>query len=122
MPETPTDKIEMIRTALRGVIDPELGINVVDLGMIRDIEHDGQTTTVWMILTTVSCPFWDLFVDQVRTALEDVADVGTLHVRYDPRERWTPELMADEARWELEIAGLLPTVTWLTSVATAADA
>lgn len=116
MPETTTDRIETIRAALREVIDPELGLNVVDLGMIRGIEHDGQSTTVWMILTTMSCPFWDLFVDQVRTALEEVPELGELRVRYDPRGRWTPELMTDEARWELEIAGLLPTVTWLSSM------
>ncbi len=115
MPHPPTDTVETIRSALREVIDPELGINVVDLGMIREIEHDRDSTTVWMILTTVSCPFWDLFIDQVRTALEDVPDLGQLNVRYDPRGRWTSEMMSDEARWELEIAGLLPTSTWLTS-------
>jgi metal-sulfur cluster biosynthetic enzyme len=114
MPDTQTDMVEAIRTALREVIDPELGLNVVDLGMIREIQHDGQSTTVGMVLTTMTCPFWELFVDQVRTALEDVPGVGELEVRYDPRHRWTPEMLTDEARWELEIAGLLPTHTWLT--------
>jgi metal-sulfur cluster biosynthetic enzyme len=106
--------LDAIRAALRDVIDPELGINVVDLGMIREIVHDGESTTVSMVLTTMTCPFWELFVDQVHTALSDVPGVGDLQVRYDRREPWTPELLSDEARWELEIAGLLPTSTWLT--------
>lgn len=107
-------QLDAIRTALREVIDPELGINVVDLGMIREIQHDGESTTVSMVLTTMACPFWELFVDQVRTALADVSGVGQVHVRYDPRQTWKPEMLSDEARWELEIAGLLPTNTWLT--------
>jgi metal-sulfur cluster biosynthetic enzyme len=107
-------QLETIRTALRDVIDPELGINVVDLGMIRKIEHDGASTTVYMVLTTMTCPFWELFVDQVGTALEGVRGVGELQVKYDPRHRWTPDMLSNEARWELEIAGLLPTNTWLT--------
>jgi metal-sulfur cluster biosynthetic enzyme len=116
-----THKVNAIRQALRNVIDPELGINVVDLGMIQGIEHDGDSTTVSMVLTTMTCPFWELFVDQVRTALRDVPGVGDLHVRYDPSKRWTPEMLADEARWELEIAGLLPTTTWLTSAPSFAE-
>ena len=114
MNDTERDQIEVIRTALRDVIDPELGINVVDLGMIREIRHQGDSTTVYMVLTTMTCPFWELFVDQVRSALDDVPGVGELEVRYDPRHRWTPDMLSDEARWELEITGLLPTNTWLT--------
>lgn len=107
-------QVNAIQTALRKVIDPELGINVVDLGMIREIQHDGESTTVSMVLTTMTCPFWELFVDQVRTALSDVPCVGEVHVRYDARQTWTLEMLSDEARWELEIAGLLPTNTWIT--------
>src|SRR5581483_11997131 len=107
MNDTEHDQIQAIRTALRDVIDPELGINVVDLGMIREIQHEDDSTIVYMVLTTMTCPFWELFVDQVRTALDDVPGVGHLEVRYDPRHRWTPDLLSDEARWELEVTGLL---------------
>jgi metal-sulfur cluster biosynthetic enzyme len=105
--------VEVIRSALREVIDPELGINVVDLGMIRDIQLEDGKTVVYMVLTTMTCPFWDLFVDQVTTALSDVDGVGELDVRFDPRRRWTPELLSESARWELEIQGLLPMTSWL---------
>jgi metal-sulfur cluster biosynthetic enzyme len=104
---------DMVREALRQVIDPELGIDVVELGMIREIRFDVDTTIVFMVPTTMTCPFWGLFVDQVQTALADVDGVGDVDVRFDPREPWTPEMMSDEARWELEIQGLLPTRSFM---------
>ena len=62
----------------------------------------------------MSCPFWDLFVDQIQTAVIGVVDgVKEVAVKYDGRVPWTPDLLADEARWELEIQGMLPTSTWL---------
>lgn len=105
--------IEVVRDALHEVIDPELGINVVDLGMVRDIRFEGEKTVVDLVLTTMTCPFWGLFVDQVKTALSDVECVRDVDVRFDPRHRWTPELLSESARWELEIEGLLPTTDWL---------
>ncbi len=106
-------EVETVREALREVIDPELGIDVVELGMIRDIQLEPDRTVVYMVLTTMTCPFWDLFVDQVKTALSEVDGVGEVDVRFDPRLRWTPELLSESARWELEIQGLLPTTSWL---------
>jgi metal-sulfur cluster biosynthetic enzyme len=102
-----------IERALQDVIDPELGLNIVELGMVREIESSGGKTVVRMVLTTMTCPFWGLFVDQIQIALADVDDVGDLDVRFDPRRPWTPELMTEDARHELEIMGLLPTTTWL---------
>jgi metal-sulfur cluster biosynthetic enzyme len=106
-------EIAAIERALHDVIDPELGLNIVELGMVRQIESDNENTVVHMVLTTMTCPFWGLFVDQIETAVEDLDEVGVLDVRFDPRQPWTPELMTDEARHELEIMGLLPTTTWL---------
>ena len=110
-----TTQIEAVRLALRNVLDPELALNVIDLGMITDITIDGDTTTVSMILTTVSCPFWELFTGQVQDALREVPGVDQVQVRCDTSQRWTPDRMAEEARWELEVVGLLPTMTWLTA-------
>lgn len=119
MSATDTDQIARIRKALHDVIDPELAINVVDLGMITDVRVEDETTFVSMILTTMSCPFWELFSGQVKDALHDVPGVREVVVRLDPTRRWKPDLMSDEARWELEIAGLLPTTTWLSAAETA---
>lgn len=101
----------VIREALRDVIDPELSLDVVELGLIRNIEFEGETTVVYMVLTTMTCPFWQLFVDQVNTALEPVESVGPVDVRLEPGGRWTPEMLSEEARWELEAQGLLPMQT-----------
>jgi metal-sulfur cluster biosynthetic enzyme len=106
-------EIAAIERALQEVIDPELGLNIVELGMVRQIDSDGEKTVVHMVLTTMTCPFWALFVDQIQTALEDIDGVGELDVRFDPRQPWTPAMMTDDARHELEIMGLLPTNTWL---------
>jgi metal-sulfur cluster biosynthetic enzyme len=103
-----------IRTALKQVIDPELGIDIVALGMVRGIERKGDKATIAIVLTTMSCPFWDLFVDQIRTAVIGVVGgVEEVAVTYDGHVPWSPDLLADEARWELEIQGMLPTSTWL---------
>jgi metal-sulfur cluster biosynthetic enzyme len=108
MDTIPTVDVDTIREALRDVIDPELGLNVIDLGMIPDVQISAEgDVVVYMVLTTMTCPFWGLFVDQVKTALGDVAGIREVDVRYDPRHRWSPALMTEDARWELESQGLL---------------
>jgi metal-sulfur cluster biosynthetic enzyme len=97
-----------VREALRDVIDPELGINIVDLGLLRGIENRSGEVTVSMVLTTMSCPFWGLFVDQVQTALADVKGVDTVNVKLDPRRPWAPDDLSESARDELVTMGLLP--------------
>ncbi len=95
--------VECVREALHRVIEPELGINVVDLDMIRDIERDGARPSSTWCFTTMKCPFWGSFVDHVKMALVDVDGVGEVDVRFGPRPRWTPELLSESARWELKI-------------------
>jgi metal-sulfur cluster biosynthetic enzyme len=94
--------------ALKHVIDPELAIDVVELGMVGDIEIDSGSVLVSMRLTSMSCPFWDLFVEQVKGAVADVDGVDEVTVRFDRRVPWSPELMTDAARAELEAVGLMP--------------
>jgi metal-sulfur cluster biosynthetic enzyme len=94
--------------ALRHVVDPELAIDVVELGMVGDIEIESGSVLVNMRLTSMSCPFWDLFVEQVKGAVGDVAGVDDVAVRFDRRVPWRPELMTDAARAELEAVGLMP--------------
>lgn len=95
-----------VREAMRHVIDPELGIDVVELGMVGAIEIDGAGVLVHMRLTSMSCPFTELFVEQVRGAVGDVPGAGEVRVRFD--EPWAPELMSAAARAELEKTGLFP--------------
>jgi metal-sulfur cluster biosynthetic enzyme len=98
----------LIRERLRDVIDPELGLDVVSLGMVGNVALAGSDVSVDLRLTTMSCPFWSLFVDQVEAALLEVEGVERVEVRFDRKRPWSPDRMTDEARRELESFGLLP--------------
>lgn len=99
---------DMVKAALTQVIDPELGINVVELGMVGEIEIAPEHVLINLRLTSMSCPFWDLFAEQVRAAVGPV--IGTHHVtvQFDRREPWSPDLMSDSARRQLASLGLMP--------------
>lgn len=100
--------VEQVERALEQVIDPELAINVVELGMVQDVRVVGDRVGVSLSLTSMSCPFWDLFVEQVRDAVGDVEGVAEVDVHFDRGRPWSPDLMSDAARKELEAVGLMP--------------
>ena len=94
-----------ILTALEEVIDPELGIDIVNLGLIYEIRFDGDTgqTEIDMTLTTMGCPLADLLTDQIydaRTELPEVTDTEVKFVRYPA---WTVEKMSRYTRIALGI-------------------
>ena len=97
-----------IREALCQVIDPELMLDIVSLGMVGAVAADGSTVAVNLRLTTMSCPFWNLFVDQVEAALLEVDGIEHVAVRFDRKRPWSPDRMTPEARRTLEAQGLLP--------------
>jgi metal-sulfur cluster biosynthetic enzyme len=97
-----------VTEVLREVLDPELGINVVELGMVGPIEVSGGDVLVNMRLTSMSCPFWELFVEQVRSAVTTLEGIDQVSVQFDRTEPWTPELMSEPARRQLEAVGLMP--------------
>ncbi len=69
-----------IRQALKEVIDPEVGINVVDLGLVKEIITNGRAVEVRMVLTTPACPLIDYLVEQVRRKARSVDGVETVEV------------------------------------------
>ena len=97
-----------VHNKLREVIDPELGLDVVELGMVGRIEADDGVVLVNMRLTSMSCPFWELFVEQVRSAVGELDGVERVAVQFDRHEPWRPELMTEAARGKLEAVGLMP--------------
>ena len=96
-PETTTEDPEVVavREALREVIDPELGMNVVELGLIRDIQIQSDKASISMILTTPFCPYGPAMLESVRTTAEKTATVPTTVEM--GTEMWTPEMMEDGA-------------------------
>ncbi|WP_462186245.1 MULTISPECIES: metal-sulfur cluster assembly factor [unclassified Frankia] len=99
---------EDIEEAMRDVVDPELGINVVDLGLVYGIHvADDNTVTLDMTLTSAACPLTDVIEDQTRSALVDgpdglAADVTINWVWMPP---WGPDKITDDGREQLRALG-----------------
>lgn len=90
---------EEIRAVLQDrVVDPELGLNVVDLGLIYDIQIEGNRIVVDMTLTTPACPLSALLPAQVKEVLREKFADYEVEVNLVWEPRWTPERMSPEAR------------------------
>ncbi|HHE48115.1 MAG TPA: metal-sulfur cluster assembly factor [Candidatus Acetothermia bacterium] len=90
---------DAVREVLRErVIDPELGINIVDLGLIYDVEISGGQISVDMTLTTPGCPLAGTLAAQVEEVLRQAFPGFDVEVSLVWEPRWTPELMSEEAR------------------------
>ncbi|MDL4840588.1 metal-sulfur cluster assembly factor [Aquibacillus rhizosphaerae] len=88
-----------VKEALYSVIDPELGINIVDLGLIYDIEvNKTNDVFVTMTLTTPGCPLHDSIVGGVESAIYYINEVGKVDVQLVWQPAWTPEKMSDQAK------------------------
>lgn len=93
-----------VEEALRDVIDPELGINVVDLGLVYGIQVDqNNMSTIDMTLTSAACPLTDVIEDQAGTALEGLVDGFRINWVWMPP--WGPEKITDEGREQLRMLG-----------------
>jgi metal-sulfur cluster biosynthetic enzyme len=88
-----------IREALRQVIDPELGSNIVDLGLVYDVVvGDGGMTTVIMTTTTPGCPATNYLKTGAGEAASTIEGVEFVEVKLTYEPRWTPEMMSPEAK------------------------
>jgi len=94
---------EKVLEVLRNVIDPEIGLNIVDLGFIYGVEIEGKNVKIRMTLTTPGCPMHSMFVHEVEKALKAVFDEVEVRVElvFDPP--WTPDRMSDEAKKKLGV-------------------
>jgi metal-sulfur cluster biosynthetic enzyme len=96
--------LDEITEAMKDVIDPELGINVVDLGLVYDMKVDEDNIAVLdMTLTSAACPLQDVIEDQARQVLADLtSDVKINWVWMPP---WGPNKITDEGREQLRAIG-----------------
>ncbi len=95
---------EEIRELIReNVIDPELGINVVDLGLVYDVEVRGERDVrVEMTLTTPGCPLYEVLENEVRRVIQErFGDDVNVEVEFVFDPPWTPDMMSEEAKAEL---------------------
>lgn len=96
---------ESILGALEQVIDPELGIDIVNLGLVYDIDMDDEgKVTVTMTLTAMGCPLAGVIVDQVQLALKDLPEVKDTEVNIVWNPPWSKDRMSRYAKIALGIA------------------
>ncbi|MFS1663872.1 metal-sulfur cluster assembly factor [Streptococcus sp. zg-JUN1979] len=94
---------DRILEALEMVIDPELGIDIVNLGLIYEIRFEDGNTEIDMTLTTMGCPLADLLTDQIHDAMRDVPEATHVEVKLVWTPAWSVEKMSRYARIALGI-------------------
>ena len=101
---TATPNVADVEEAMRDVVDPELGINVVDLGLVYGITVDAQKHAVLdMTLTSAACPLTDVIEDQTQQALEGL--VASYRVNWVWMPPWGPDKITDDGREQLRALG-----------------
>ncbi len=99
-----TPEQEDVLEALRDVVDPELGINVVDLGLVYGVDVDAERiATIDMTLTSAACPLTDVIEDQARDALEGL--VTDFRINWVWMPPWGPESITEDGREQLRALG-----------------
>lgn len=94
---------EDVREALRDVIDPELGVNIVDLGLVYGIETADASVRITMTMTSPACPLRDYLQDLVESAVTSrVPDAQQVTVEIVTEPPWSADLMSEAARRQLE--------------------
>jgi metal-sulfur cluster biosynthetic enzyme len=95
---------EDVLEALRDVVDPELGVNVVDLGLVYGVTVEpDRTATIDMTLTSAACPLTDVIEDQARTALDGL--VQDFRINWVWLPPWGPEKITEDGREQLRALG-----------------
>lgn len=101
---TAVTEVDDVLEALKDVVDPELGINVVDLGLIYDVGvDDSNIATIDMTLTSAACPLTDVIEDQTRAALDGV--VTDYRINWVWMPPWGPDKITDDGREMLRALG-----------------
>ena len=101
---TTAPTMEDLTEAMKDVVDPELGINVVDLGLVYGLHLDeGNALTIDMTLTSAACPLTDVIEDQTRSALGPYTDEVRINWVWMPP--WGPDKITDDGRDQLRALG-----------------
>ena len=101
---TSTVTVEDVTEAMKDVVDPELGINVVDLGLVYGVHIDEDTNVVLdMTLTSAACPLTDVIQDQTNGALEGMVNDVLINWVWMPP--WGPDKITDDGREQLRALG-----------------
>jgi metal-sulfur cluster biosynthetic enzyme/ribosomal protein L22 len=94
-----------VRDALAEVIDPDLGVNIVDLGFVRAVAVEGRTAVLTMTLTSAACPLTGVLEDQIRAGLAPLGCVDDFRVDWQWLPAWRPADITDAGREQLRAIG-----------------
>ena len=93
---------EQIVKMLKTVYDPEIPVNVYDLGLIYGVDIDDEkNVTVTMTMTAPACPAADFIVEDVKIALESIREINNVEIKLVFEPEWHKDLMSEEAKLEL---------------------
>ncbi len=90
--------VEDVTEALRQVFDPELGLDIVELGLLYDVQIVGDAVTVVYSLTSIGCPAGPLLQEQILEATRELPGVDTVELQLTWDPPWTPERMSEDAK------------------------
>ena len=93
--------VDDVEEALTNVIDPELGLDFVELGLIYAIEIEEDEVHVTFTLTSAGCPIGPQVADQIREYVAELEGVAKVHPKMVFSPPWTPELMSEDAKFAL---------------------
>jgi metal-sulfur cluster biosynthetic enzyme len=98
---TPMPSVDEVEEALTNVIDPELGLDFVELGLVYEIEVDGADVHVTFTLTSPGCPIGPQVSEQMKEYVGELDGVEQVHPRMVFNPPWTPDLMSEDAKFAL---------------------
>ena len=93
--------VDDVQDALSNVIDPELGLDFVELGLIYDVEIEGADVFVTFTLTSPGCPIGPQVSEQIEEFVSELDGVSGVYPKMTFTPPWTPDLMSEEAKFAL---------------------
>jgi metal-sulfur cluster biosynthetic enzyme len=94
----PTTLKGQVLEVLKNVEDPELGINIVDLGLVYEVNIEGESVHIVYTLTTMGCPIGPMIEAEMKRFLSGVEGISTVNAEMVLRPPWSPEMMSEEAK------------------------
>ncbi len=99
------ERAAAVREALLDVIDPDLGVNIVDLGFVRQVEIQDRMAVITMTLTSAACPLTSIMEDQIRAELAGLSDLAGFRIDWVWLPPWRPADITDSGRDQLRAIG-----------------
>jgi metal-sulfur cluster biosynthetic enzyme len=93
--------VDDVKDALTNVIDPELGLDFMELGLVYDVEVDGGDVNVTFTLTSPGCPIGPQVTEQMKEFVGELDGVDEVHAKMTFSPPWTPDMMSEDAKFAL---------------------